>query len=150
MSNIVRRLITREDIESGVWAEPNFRNVSATGVTIGVSGSPATIVELSVASGYHNLLPLQVKATPSGLGTGESATIHIIAVLDDGSTAEIASRTTAAGSTATETFTITDFDFSLIPDGKRIVTVRVTAESSATATSATMDATIVALQLSKY
>jgi len=120
---------------------------SATGVAIGVSGSPATIVELSVESNYYNLLPLTIKATPSGLATDESATIRIIAVLDDGSETEIASRTTAAGSTSTETFGPNDYDFTKISSGRQVRALRVTAESSATSTSATMDATISALEM---
>lgn len=124
-----------------------YRNVSATAVAIGKAGSPATIVELTVEANFYNLLPLTIKATPSGLGTAETATIHIIAVLDDATTQEIATRTTAAGSTTTEVFTQADFDFTLIPDGRQIRTIRVTAESSATTTTATMDATVSALQL---
>lgn len=124
-----------------------YRATSATGVAIGVAGTPATIVELTVAANYYNLLPLTVKATPSGLGTAETATIHVIAVLDDGTTAEIATRTTAAGSTATETITQADMDFTAIADGRQVRTVRITAESSATATTATMDATVSALEL---
>jgi len=149
MSFVVRRLITRSDAESEFFAAPVFRNTSGS-ATIGVSGSPATIAELSVATGYHLLLPLHVSATPSGLGTAESATINVVAVLDDESTVTLATRTTAAGSTSTETFTIDSFDFSAVPDNKRITTIRVTAESSATATSATLSVTIVALQLSMY
>jgi len=120
---------------------------SASGVDIGASGSPATIVELSVETNYYNLLPLTVTATPSGLGTSETATIHVIAVLDDDSTVEIATRTTAAGSSSTETITIGDMDFTGISSGRQIRTIRVTAESSATSTSATLDATVAALEM---
>ena len=130
------------------WASVSkYRKASATGVSIGVSGSPATIVELSVEANFYNLLPLTIKATPSGLGTSETATIHVIAVLDDGSEVEIATRTTAAGSSATETITQNDMDFSGIGDGRQIRTIRVTAESSATSTSATMDAEVSALEM---
>ena len=124
-----------------------YRLASATGVSIGVSGSPATIAELTVNTNFYNLIPLTIKATPSGLGTGETATISVIAVLDDASTQTLASKTTAAGSTSTETFTPSDYDMTLISDGKQIRTIRVTAESSATSTSATMDASIAAMEM---
>ena len=119
---------------------PIIRNKSATGVTIGASGSPATIVSYSLAAGYKNLLPLRATASVSGLATGESATIRLDAVLDDGSVVNLA---TATGVTGSVTFTPADIDYSKIPDGKRVTEVRVTAESSATTTSATADATIV-------
>lgn len=142
----VKRLVTRGDLEFTAPDIPRFRLSSATGVGIGVSGSPATIVELYASDGYYNLLPLTVKATPSGLATGESATIRLVAVLDDGSEVTIASRTTAAGSTATETITPSDIDYTLVGDGRRVSALRVTAESSATSTSATMDAAVSALE----
>ena len=124
-----------------------YKNSGASGaVDIGVSGSPATIQSLSPDAGFTNLLPLTVKGTPSGLGTAESATFHVIATLDDGTTAEIATRTTAAGSTATEVITQADYDFTGIGDGRRITKIDVTAESSATATSATADVTITAVE----
>ncbi len=125
-----------------------YRNVAVTtGVSIGASGSPATIASMSVSnSDFMTLMPLTIKATPSGLGTSETATFSVVATLDDGSTVTLASKTTAAGSTATETFTPADYDFTLIGDGKRIVKLEVTAESSATSTSATATATIGAIE----
>lgn len=115
---------------------------SASAVAVGVSGSPATIVELSVETNYYNLLPLTVTATPTGLATGESVTVHVIAVLDDTTTVEIA---TASGITVATT--ITDFDLTGIASGRQIRTIRVTAESSATSTSATLDASVAALEM---
>ena len=124
-----------------------YKNSGASGaVGIGVSGSPATIQSLSPDPEFTNLIPLTIKATPSGLGTAETATFHVIATLDDGTTAEIATRTTAAGSTATETITQADYDFTVVGDGRRITRIDVTAESSATATTATADVTITALE----
>ena len=164
----VKRLVKHDDLDLSSITDPNshasrhnrggadaidwsslskYIQGSATGVAIGVSGSPATILELSVDANFTNAIPLTIKATPSGLGTSETATIHIIAVLDDATTAEIATKTTAAGSTATETFTPADYDFTKIANGRQVRTIRVTAESSATSTTATMDATISALEL---
>jgi hypothetical protein len=118
-----------------------------TGVTIGIAGSPATIVSLAVTNAdFMNLMPLKVTATPSGLGSAEAATFDVDAVLDDGSVVTLATITTAAASTATETFLITDFDFSLIPDGRRITELRLTAESSATSTTATATGDISAIE----
>lgn len=131
-----------------VAAKSQYRNVAVTtGVAIGASGSPATIATLTITSGYNNLVPLTIKATPSGLGTSETATFHVVATLDDGSTVTLASKTTAAGSTATETFTIADYDFTLVGDTRRITEIAVTAESSATSTSATATATISATEV---
>ena len=149
----VRRLIITDDIKDSnvttakIAEKSRYRLVSVTtGVAIGVSGSPTTIASLSITSGYNNLLPLLVKATPSGLGTSETATFHVVATLDDGSTVTLASKTTAAGSTSTETFVITDFDFSLISDTRRITKIDLTAESSATSTSATATGSISSME----
>ena len=130
-----------------VAAKSEYRNAAVTtGVAIGVSGSPATIVSLTITSGYNNLLPLTVKATPSGLGTSETATFHVVAKTAGGSTLTLASKTTAAGSTATETFTIADYDFTLITDADRVTEIDLTAESSATSTSATATGTATGME----
>ena len=120
-----------------------FLNKSATGVAIGVSGSPASILKESLDTNYYNLLMKQITVTPSGLGTGESVTYHIIFYFSDGTSQEVA---TKSGVTATTTLTDADIDWSKIPDGVRVTAIEVTAESSATSTSATSDATIVALE----
>ena len=117
-----------------------------TGVTIGAKGSPATIVSLTLDTDYNNLVPLTIKGTPSGLGTAETATFAVVATLDDGTTVTLGSKTTAAGSTATETFTIADLDFSGIADAKKITKLELTAESSASSTTATATGSITALE----
>lgn len=118
-------------------------NKSASGVSIGVSGSPASILKVSVETNYYNLLLKMIKVTPSGLATGESVTYHVIFYFSDGTNAEVA---TKSGVTAATTLTDADIDWSLIPDGVRVTDIEVTAESSATSTSATSDATIVAME----
>ena len=124
-----------------------YRNASIdTSVAIGASGSPATVVSLDITTGYSNLMPLTVTATPSGLGSTETATFHVVATLDDNTTVTLASKTTAAGSTATETFTVSDYDFTVVSDGKRIVKIELTAESSSTSTTATATGNITALE----
>ena len=122
------------------WLTSYIRKSNASGVAIGVSGSPATILDYVLSDDRWNILPLLIHATPSGLGDTETATIHILAIDQYGTSYEIATRTTAAGSTATETFVFTDFDLSLVGDDKRIVEIQITAESSDSSTSATMSA----------
>ena len=119
-----------------------YRNASGSG-TIGVKGSPATILELSVSTNYYNLLPLLVSYSISGLGTGETFTLTITAVLDDGSEVTLYS---ASGLNAGGKVTIADLDFTQVGDTKQIRSIRVKAESSATSTSATLSATVVALE----
>jgi len=118
-------------------------NKSASGVSIGTSGSPASILRVDVESNYYNLLFKYAKVTPSNLGTGESVTYHIIFHFSDGTDAEVA---TLSGVTAETVVTDADIDWSKIPDGARVVAIEITAESSATSTSATSDAVIVALE----
>ena len=166
-----RRKVTRSDLwligEGGDIADPNahasrhnrggadaidwssiskFINKSASGVSIGASGSPASILRVDVETNYYNLLLKQIKVTPSGVATDESVTYHIIFYFSDGTNAEVATYTTAAGSTDTVTLTDADIDWSKVPDGVRVTGIEVTAESSVTSTSATSDATIVALE----
>ena len=130
-----------------VASKSRYRLTSATtGVTIGVAGSPTTIVSQPITSGWNNLLPLLVKATPAGLGTSETATFHVVAKTVGGSTLTLASKTTAAGSTATETFTIADYDFTLITDTDSVTEIDLTAESSATSTTATATGSISAME----
>lgn len=118
-------------------------NKSATGVAIGVSGSPASILKVSVETNYYNLLFKYAKVTPSGLATGESVTYHVIFYFSDGTSAEVA---TLSGVTGATVITDADIDWSKIPDGVRVTDIEITAESSATSTSATSDAVIVALE----
>ena len=126
------------------WAAlSHFRKASGSG-TIGVSGSPATIVELVVEANYYNLIPLEVDYDISGLATGETFTLHVTAVLDDGSEVTLAN---PSGLSAGGTLRAGDFDWSAIGDGRRVERIRVKFESSATSTSATGSATVVALQL---
>ena len=127
------------------YSQYHTANVT-TGVTIGAKGSPATIVSLTLDTDYNNLIPLTIKGTPSGLGTAETATFAVVATLDDGTTVTLGSKTTAAGSTATETFTIADLDFSGIADDKKITKLELTAESSASSTTATATGSITALE----
>ena len=127
------------------WAAlSKYLNKSASGVDIGASGSPASILKVEVESNYYNLLPLQIDVSPSGLGTDESVTYHIILHLDDGSTQEVA---TVSGVTAATTIKLNDLDLSGLGDGRQIRAIEVTAESSATSTTATSDARIVALEM---
>lgn len=118
---------------------------TATGIsaTVGVSGSPATTTLLTLDADYYNLLPLTVKVTPSGLGTNETLTINVVVKGSDGNSYTLASKT---GVNAAVTFTQADFDFTVIPNGIRIVEIDVSIESSATSTSATATADASALE----
>jgi len=117
-----------------------------TATTIGVSGSPVTLITLEPEAGFTDLIPLTAKVTVSGLGTAESATAHLVATLDDGSTVTLASKTSGTGGTQTITITQADMDFTVISSGRRITKLEVTVESSATSTSATATGDLVALE----
>ena len=126
------------------WAAlSKYPNKSGSG-TIGTSGSPATILEVSVEDYYYNLLPLQVKYDISGLATDETFRLIVTAVLDDGSEATLYDK---SGLSAGGVLGPNDFDWSAIGDGRQVRTIRVKAESSASSTSASLSATVVALQL---
>ena len=134
-------------VSNVIAAYSQYHTVSrTTGITIGTPGNPVTIVSLSLDTNYNNLIPLTVKATPAGLGSSESATFIVVAILNDNSNPPLATRTTAAASVATETFTIADFDFSKIPNNKRITKILLLAYSTATSTSATATGSITALE----
>lgn len=120
-----------------------FVNKSASGVAIGVAGSPASILKVSVETNYYNLLFKYASATPSGLATGESVTYHLIFYFSNGTSAEVS---TKSGVTATVIFTDADIDWSKIPDGLRVTDIEITAESSATSTTATSNATVVVVE----
>lgn len=116
---------------------------SATGVTIGVSGSPASILKVG-ATVDHNLDFRKATVTPSGLGTGESVTYHVIFYFSDSTSKEL---TTKSGVTTATDILFTDIDWNSIPDGVKVTDIEITAESSASSTSATSDATISGLEL---
>ena len=120
-----------------------YRKASATGVAIGVSGSPASIITIS-ATTNHSIEFRKATVTPSGLATGETVTYHVIFSFSDGTTAEVA---TISGVSAATDITMADIDWNAVPDGAKITQIEITAESSATSTTATSDATISALEL---
>ena len=126
------------------WASISQYHV-ATGVSasVGASGSPATTQVLTPSSNYHNLLPLIIKFTPSGLGTSETLTIDIIAKDQNGNSYTLASK---SGVNAAVTFTVADLDFTVLADGARIIEIDVSIESSATSTSASATVDIAALE----
>ena len=126
------------------WAAlSKYLNKSGSG-TIGTSGSPATILEVSVEDNYYNLVPLEVDYDISGLATDETFTLTVTAVLDNGDEVTLYS---ASGLSAGGTLRSGDLDWSAIGDGRQIRALRVKFESSATSTSATGSATLVALEL---
>jgi len=115
-----------------------------TGVTNGASGSPATVCSISVtASDFQTLLPLNFNATPASLATGETVTYRITATLDDDSTVDLYN--SGAVSTAVSG-TIADCDFTGIADGRRIIELALTAESSETSPSSTSTGAIAGIE----
>jgi len=111
----------------GVFSKHRYA-AETTGVTNGASGSPATVCSISVTdSDFQTLLPLNFNATPASLATGETVTYRIVATLDDATTAELYN---SGAVSAAISGTISDCDFTGIADGKRIVTLALTAESS--------------------
>jgi len=127
----------------GVFSKHRYA-AETTGVTNGASGSPATVCSISVtASDFQTLLPLNFNATPSGLATGETVTYRITATLDDGTSVDLYN--SGAVSTAVSG-TIADCDFTGIADGRRIVKLELTAESSETSPSSTSTGVIAAIE----
>jgi len=127
----------------GVFTKHRYAE-ETTGVTNGASGTPAEIVRIDVSnSDFMSLLPLNFSATPAGLATRETVTYRIVATLDDGTTVELWN--SGAVSTAVNG-SISNCDFSGIADGRRIVTLSLTAESSTTAPTSTSTGYIAAFE----
>lgn len=120
-----------------------YKKVSGAGGTVGVSGSPATFTVMTLDTNYYNLLPLVIKIGPTGLGTGESLSLSVVLKDASGTSYTVWS---ATGVTTAQTVTISDINFDALNDGIRIVEIDVTAESSATSTSASVSIDAVALE----
>ena len=139
--SIWRRKISRNQLAAIDWSR--YRKASGSG-TPGVSGSPADIVSLSPAQNYGNLIPLAVSIdSVSDLATGESLTIILMAYTEDGTGVELMRKT---GVTSPSKYGPADIDYSVIPDKKRIVLLKVKIESSATSTTASVTASVEAFE----
>jgi len=127
----------------GVFSKHRYA-AETSGVTNGASGSPATVCSISVtASDFQTLLPLNFNATPASLATGETVTYRITATLDDGSTVDLYD---SGGVSTAVSGTIADCDFTGIADGRRIVKLELTAESSETSPSSTSTGAIAGIE----
>ena len=127
----------------GVFSKHRYAS-ETSGVTNGASGSPATVCSISVtASDFQTLLPLNFNATPASLATGETVTYRITATLDDGSTVDLYN---SGGVSTAVSGTIADCDFTGIADGRRIVKLELTAESSETSPSSTSTGAIAGIE----
>lgn len=110
--------------------------------TVGTGGNAVTTTVYTLPSDYYSLIPLAVEMTIGGtVASGETVTITVKAVLDDGSTYTIASlsKTGATGS-AMESAPLANLLANLgtaNAEGRRIVKIEADASSSATSTSAT-------------
>ena len=136
------RFARNQNRDFGVFSK--HRRDVKNDVANGPSGSPATICSISVTnSDFQTLLPLNFSATPAGLATGESVVYKIMATLDDGGSVELYS---SGAVTSTTIGNIADCDFSDITDGRRIVKLELTAESSSTSPTSTSSGVIEALE----
>jgi len=161
MSIEVRRLLTWDDFQNDVklhasrhdrggvdalnWSSVSkFKKNTVTGISAVVSGGTLTYTSvLTVDENFYNLIPLSIKVTPSGLATGESLTIYVQVKDQDGNTYVIVTKSDV---TATTTITISDLDFTVLPNGSQIREVLIAAESNQTSTSATIDVTIAEIE----
>ncbi len=130
------------------WANlSKYKKVLGAGGAVGASGSPATFTVLTLDANYYNLLPLEVRVSPTGLGTGESLTITVVLKDENGNTYTVFSQ---SGVTAQITVKLSDMGmltFLGTSNVGRVVEVDVTAESSATSTSASVSIDAIALEM---
>ena len=144
--------ISRSAIYPGSLAELFDSGDVSLGIGLGGSATRTTLATLP--AGWHTLLPLAVYMEVGGtVATGETVTISVKAVLDDGSEYEIASYSvTGATGSRTEAAPIANLLSALrsagaTKDGRRITSIVADASSSATATSATALARVVGVRL---
>ena len=125
------------------WSNISKYRKASTSISSGASGSPNYVTVLSVETNWYNLLPLLLTYSPSNLGTGEELTLYFNAILDDDSEVTLKE---ISGITASGSIPISDLDFTVIPDGKKIKSFKVGIESNLTSPSSSCDVTIIALQ----
>ena len=125
------------------WASISKYITASATINAGASGSPNYSTVLTVDTNYFNMLPLTIKITPSGLGTGESLTIYVDAVLDDGSTVTLA---TVSNVTSAQTINIAWLDFTAVGNGRQIRSIKIGVESNKTSTSASATVDIAAIE----
>jgi len=119
--------------------------------TVGTGGSASTTTIYILPDQYYNLVPLAVYMEIGGtVASGETVTITVKAVLDDGSSYTIASlsKTGATGS-ATEPSPLANLLSSLgssSGEDRRITRIEADVSSSATSTSATASVRVVGLK----
>ena len=113
---------------------------------VGTGGSATRTTVLTLPSNWYNVLPKAVYMEVGGtVATGETVSISVKAVLDDGTELEIASYSTTGG-TGSSTVGAETIWTNLLTnarsagvslDGRRITSIVADVESSATSTSAT-------------
>ena len=121
--------------------------------TVGTGGSATRTTVYSLPTDYYNLIPLSVYMEVGGtVATGETVSISVKAVLDDGSEFEIA--TFSASGTTGSSNEPDPFNnllnalrsAAVIKDGNRITSIVADVSSSATSTSATATVRVVGIR----
>lgn len=121
--------------------------------TVGTGGNAATTTVYTLPSNWYNLIPLAVYMEVGGtVATGETVTISVKAVLDDGSKYEIASYSvTGTTGSKTESTPFANLLSALRSadksgDGRRITSIVAAVSSSVTSTSATATVRVLGLR----
>lgn len=125
----------------------------AVSCTVGTGGTPSSTAVYSLPSNWTNIVPLAVYIDVGGtVASGETISVSVKAVLDDGNSYEIASYSITGGTgTKTETSPFSVLLSSLISaatveDGKKITSIVADVSSSATSTSATVSVRVVGVR----
>lgn len=119
--------------------------------TVGTGGNAQTTTVYSLPSDYYNLVPLAVYMEIGGtVASGETVTITVKAVLDDGSSYTIASlsKTGATGS-STESAPLSNLLANLgtnSGEDRRITKIEADVSSSASSTSATASVRVLGIK----
>jgi hypothetical protein len=111
--------------------------------TLGTGGALGSAVSITPDSGFTRIVPLGIKIDVGGtFASGETVTVRITFVFDDGTNLYVDKSFTATGTTY-----LTDADFfSLWKNGVGITRINVQAGSSASTTSVTVTVTVRGVQ----
>ncbi len=124
----------------------NLADSGDVACAVGTGGTASTTTVFTLPAGWTNVLPMAVEMVVGGtVATGETVTITVNAVLDDGTKLKIASYSTT-GATGSSTVGADTIWATLLGsaksagvslDGRRLTSIEADVASSATSTSAT-------------
>jgi len=133
----------------------NLVDSGSVSCAVGTGGTTSRTTVYSLPSGWYNILPLAVEIVVGGtVATGETISVSVKVVLDDGTELEVASYS-VTGATGSTSVGASDIWKNLLAaaksaavnvDGRRITSVVADVSSSATSTSATVSVRVVGVR----